>query len=100
VLTVDQLEQIRRAYFIEGRSTARRIYDRLVTEFGFRGGESTVRQYVRERTTSCEIAAGPPFTASFGNRAGPSARLGKMRRATFSPCRLAPGPATSSGRPG
>lgn len=30
------------------RHTAHRIYDRLVYEFGFRGGESTVRQYVRE----------------------------------------------------
>jgi transposase len=30
------------------RHTARRIYHRLVAEYGFRGGESTVRQYVRE----------------------------------------------------
>lgn len=30
------------------RHTARRIYDRLVAEHGFRGGASTVRQYVRE----------------------------------------------------
>jgi transposase len=110
VLKVDQREQIRRAYFIEGKSirqiarerhhdrvtirkalrdagpprytlktprprpvldpflsaidhwldedrgrppkqrhTAHRIYDRLVAEYGFQGGESTVRQYVRER---------------------------------------------------
>ncbi len=110
MLTVDQREQIRRAYFIEGkgirqiarerhhdrgtirkalhdagppryvlrsprprpvlgpflgvidrwleadktqppkqRHTAHRIYDRLVTEFGFPGGESTIRQYVREQ---------------------------------------------------
>ena len=110
MLTVDQREQIRRAYFIEGKSirqiarerhhdrrtirkalrdagpprytlkaprprpilglflaaidrwleedqqrppkqrhTARRIYERLVSEFGFQGGESTVRQYVRGR---------------------------------------------------
>ena len=110
VLKVDQREQIRRAYFIEGKSvrqvardghhsrrtirkalhdagpprytlrtsrprpvldpflvvidhwleddktrppkqrhTAHRIYERLVAEFGFRGGESTVRQYVREQ---------------------------------------------------
>jgi len=110
VLTVDQREEIRRAYFVEGKSirriarerrhdrrtmrkalrdagpprhllkaprprpilglflaaidhwlkedqqrppkqrhTARRIYERLVSEFGFQGGESTVRQYVRER---------------------------------------------------
>ena len=109
MLTVDQREQVRRAYFIEGKSirriareglhdrrtvrkflndagpprytlkvprrrpvlepfvsvihqwlkededrpskqrhTAHRIYDRLVSEFGFSGGESTVRQYVRE----------------------------------------------------
>ncbi|MCJ7810815.1 MAG: IS21 family transposase, partial [Dehalococcoidia bacterium] len=31
------------------RHTARRVYHRLVAEYGFRGGESTVRQYVRER---------------------------------------------------
>lgn len=28
--------------------TAKRIYDRLVSERGFQGGESTIRQYVRE----------------------------------------------------
>ena len=110
MLKVDQREQIRRAYFIEGKSvrqiardghqsrrsvrkalhdagpprytlkaprrrpvlepflaiidrwlledrtrpakqrhTAHRIYDRLVAEFGFQGGESTVPQYVREQ---------------------------------------------------
>jgi transposase len=31
------------------RHTARRIYHRLVAEHGFEGGESTVREYVRER---------------------------------------------------
>jgi transposase len=31
------------------RHTARRIYHRLVAECGFSGGESTIRQYVRER---------------------------------------------------
>src|SRR3989304_8493193 len=31
------------------RHTARRIYERLASEFGFKGGEATVRQYVRER---------------------------------------------------
>lgn len=30
------------------RHTARRIYNRLVTECGYRGGESTVRRYVRQ----------------------------------------------------
>ena len=30
------------------RHTAHRIYARLISEFGFHGGESTVRQYVRE----------------------------------------------------
>lgn len=30
------------------RHTARRIYNRLVNEFGFTGAESTVRKYVRE----------------------------------------------------
>jgi transposase len=31
------------------RHTARRIYHRLLEEHGFKGGESTVRRYVRER---------------------------------------------------
>jgi transposase len=31
------------------RHTARRIYDRLRTEYGFEGGESTVRRYVGQR---------------------------------------------------
>ena len=31
------------------RHTAHRIYERLVTEFGFQGGESTVRHYIREQ---------------------------------------------------
>ena len=31
------------------RHTAIRVYDRLVAEYGFRGGQSTVRRYVRER---------------------------------------------------
>jgi hypothetical protein len=31
------------------RHTARRIYHRLVAEHGFAGGESTVREYVRQR---------------------------------------------------
>ena len=30
------------------RHTARRIFERLVAEYGFKGGESTIRQYVRE----------------------------------------------------
>ena len=30
------------------RHTAHRIYDRLVSEFAFQGGESTVREYVRQ----------------------------------------------------
>jgi len=37
------------------RHTARRVYDRLVSEFGFRGGESTVRQYVREQRPRPEV---------------------------------------------
>src|SRR5690606_39376038 len=31
------------------RHTARRIYQRLREEYGFSGGESTVREYVRKR---------------------------------------------------
>ena len=34
------------------RHTAHRIYERLVAEFGFQGGESTIRRYVRERRPS------------------------------------------------
>jgi len=34
------------------RHTARRIYNRLVTEHGYTGGESTVRQYVRRAKSS------------------------------------------------
>jgi len=37
------------------RHTAHRIYERLVAEMGFRGGESTVRQYVRERRPRREV---------------------------------------------
>ena len=37
------------------RHTARRVYARLVSEFGFRGGESTVRQYVREQRPRREV---------------------------------------------
>ncbi len=116
MLTVDQREQIRRAYFIEGKSnrqsaresrhdrktvrkalrdagpprytlkaprsrpvlgpylavidrwleedqqrppkqrhTARRIHELLVSEFDFQGGESTVRQYVREKRPRPEV---------------------------------------------
>jgi transposase len=35
--------------------TAHRVYERLVTEMGFQGGESTVRQYVRERRPRREV---------------------------------------------
>src|ERR1700751_6123601 len=34
------------------RHTARRIYQRLVEEYGFTGGESTVRRFVREMKTT------------------------------------------------
>ena len=40
------------------RHTARRIYHRLVAEYGFRGGESTVRQYVRENDILLTLGAG------------------------------------------
>ncbi len=32
---------------VKQRHTARRVYNRLVTEHGYRGGESTVRRYVK-----------------------------------------------------
>ena len=37
------------------RHTARRIHARLTSEFGFRGGESSVRQYVREQRPRPEV---------------------------------------------
>ena len=39
--------------------TARRIYNRLVEEMGFSGGESTVRRYVREAKSKAEEAFVP-----------------------------------------
>jgi len=37
------------------RHTARRIHARLTSEFGFQGGESSVRQYVREQRPRPEV---------------------------------------------
>src|SRR5215469_11565452 len=46
------------------RHTAKRIYDRLVGEHRFRGGESTVRRYVaRLRAKPAEVFI--PLTAAF-----------------------------------
>jgi len=39
------------------RHTARRIYNRLVTEHGFEGAESTVRHYVRHRKIALGVTA-------------------------------------------
>jgi transposase len=48
--------------------TARRIYDRLVDEYGFTGGESTVRRYVRQlKQSSVEMFI--PLAASWGEQA-------------------------------
>ena len=38
------------------RHTAVRVYHRLVDEYGFMGGESTVRQYIRERKASLGLS--------------------------------------------
>lgn len=40
--------------------TARRIYHRLVSEKGYRGGESTVRDYVRRRRATPNEVFIPP----------------------------------------
>jgi len=52
------------------RHTAKRIYDRLVEEYGFTGGESTVRRFVRQLRT--ELGHGPqayiPLTAGWGEQ--------------------------------
>jgi len=50
------------------RHTAKRVYDRLVEEYGFTGGESTVRRFVRslrEKDTEVYI----PLTANWGEQA-------------------------------
>lgn len=50
------------------RHTARRIYDRLVAEYGFTGGESTVRHYVAQvRRKAQEVFI--PLEAAWGEQA-------------------------------
>jgi transposase len=50
------------------RHTAKRIYDRLVEEYGFNGSDSAVRKYVRKlRTNYQEVYI--PLTADFGEQA-------------------------------
>lgn len=50
------------------RHTARRIYDRLVTEYGFTGGESTVRHYVAQVRKKPQEAF-IPLEAAWGEQA-------------------------------
>ena len=50
------------------RHTAKRIYDRLVEEYGFTGGESTVRHFVRKlKDGKTEVYI--PLTADWGEQA-------------------------------
>jgi transposase len=50
------------------RHTAKRVYDRLVEEYGFTGGESTVRRFVRSlRDQGIEVYI--PLTADWGEQA-------------------------------
>lgn len=50
------------------RHTAKRMYDRLVEEYGFTGGESTVRRFVRNlRDYGAEVYI--PLTADWGEQA-------------------------------
>lgn len=46
------------------RHSARRIYNRLVSEHGYSGGESTVRQYVRRAKATQGIDSGRAFIPS------------------------------------
>lgn len=50
------------------RHTARRIYDRLVAEYGFSGGQSTVRAYVAKLRNKAPEAF-IPLTAGWGEEA-------------------------------
>lgn len=50
------------------RHTAHRIYERLVAEFGFTGGESTVRQFVRKLRNE-HPAVFIPLEAGYGEQA-------------------------------
>ncbi|EMT54678.1 integrase catalytic subunit [Brevibacillus borstelensis AK1] len=43
------------------RHTAKRIYDRLVSEFGFAGSERTVRYYVAKRKLELQIEKSEPY---------------------------------------
>src|SRR5690606_12204259 len=50
------------------RHTAKRIYDRLVEEYGFQGSDSTVRKYVRKlRPVIHEVHI--PLYAAYGEQA-------------------------------
>lgn len=50
------------------RHTAKRVYDRLVEEYGFTGGESTVRHFVRN-LKNCRAEVYIPLTADWGEQA-------------------------------
>lgn len=43
------------------RHTAKRIYDRLVEEYGFKGSERTVRYYVAKRKMELQIGEAEPY---------------------------------------
>ncbi|KJR49187.1 Mobile element protein [Desulfosporosinus sp. I2] len=50
------------------RHTAKRIYDRLIHEYDFTGGESTVRIFVRKEKNG-HVEMFIPFTADWGEQA-------------------------------
>jgi transposase len=53
---------------LKQRHTAKRMYDRLVEEYGFTGGESTVRHFVRKiKDSKAEVYI--PLTADWGEQA-------------------------------
>ena len=51
------------------RHTARRIYERLVAEKGFTGGESTIRRWVNRLREGCSAEAFMPLEFSLGEAA-------------------------------
>ena len=61
------------------RHTAKRIWERLLAEYGFKGGQSTVRQWVREhRSTNMRR-----LTLPLAHDPGAEALCGKPHRASY-----------------
>src|SRR5690606_40705999 len=72
--------------------TAKRIYDRLVEEKGFTGGESTVRHYVRKMRSKpadafvpLEYDPGEAMQVDWGEARSEERRVGKECRSGWAP---------------